>query len=133
MRQQASRGGNHHIGSHLEAALLLGEGLAVGAAVHGHAAHGQIVAEALHLVVDLLRQLARRRHHYAVNGIGGSPLGVKSADDGQQIGGGFARAGLGAGYEVAAFEYVGYGLLLYGCAFVEVHVVECVEHFVAEV
>ena len=41
--QQASRGGYHHVGAELEAALLLGKGLAVGAAVDGDRADGEEV------------------------------------------------------------------------------------------
>ena len=41
--QQASRGGYHHVGAELEAALLLSKGLAVGAAVDGDRADGEEV------------------------------------------------------------------------------------------
>ena len=130
--EQAAGGGDDHVGAHLEAALLLGEGGAVGAAVDGHGVDRQKVGKALHLAVDLLGKLARGRHHYAVDGVG-LGLGGKAVDYGQEVGGRFAGSGLGHRYKVAPFEHGRDGLLLDGRALAEVHRIERVENVVTEV
>ncbi len=56
---QASRSGDHHIGTRLHAALLHVPAAAVAAAVNYGGRNGHIVGKALELHVDLLCQLAR--------------------------------------------------------------------------
>ena len=71
MADESSRSCYYHVGTHLEALQLLVVAVAVVATVHSHAAHSrEVVAEALHLLVNLLRQLSCWAHYYAVDGIG---------------------------------------------------------------
>ena len=51
---EAPRSGNHHIGAILHSALLAGKFFAVGTAVNGYRREGKIIAEAIHLALNLL-------------------------------------------------------------------------------
>ena len=82
-----------------------------GAAVDGHAADAGVIAEALHVVVDLDGQLAGRRQHqhpragrlgWRAGGVGGGRRGQQPIDQRQHEGGRLAGAGFGAGDDVAA-------------------------------
>ena len=131
MVEQPPRCGNHHVGTHFQAALLAGERGAVGTAVYGQRADWQEVGKPLHLPVDLLCQFACRRHNQAVYRIvWEAPVG-QAVDYGEKIGCGFAGACLCAGYKVAPFENNRDCLFLNRGAFVKSHRIECVEHFVA--
>ena len=110
--------------------LLLGEGLAVVAAVYGQAAHGDVVGEALHLLVDLSRQLVGWHHDDAFHLRVGLGVG-EEVDEREEVCGGLARARLGAGYEVVAVEDEVDALLLDRCALLEVHGIECIKDVVA--
>ena len=75
MGDEAAGRGNHHVSTQLERPDLLIVTVAVVASVNGHAAHiVEVVAEALHGLVDLLCQFTCGRHDDAVDGI----LGVTS-------------------------------------------------------
>ena len=131
MVEQAPRGCNHHIGAHLQTALLACEAGAVGTPVNGHGAYGQEKAEALHLTVDLLGQFASGRHYQTLHLV--TTVGVigDTVNHRQQVSGGFAGAGLGAGNQVTAFKNYGYGLFLYGSTLLEAHGIESIENIVA--
>ena len=62
----------------------------------------------LHLAVDLLGEFVGRHHHDAVDRIFGIAAVVYHADYWQQVGRRLAGSCLGAGYHVAAVEYVTY-------------------------
>ncbi len=133
MSEQTPRSGYHHIGAHLETALLTGKLLAVSAAVYGHTRYRQKIRKTLHLAVDLLRKLTRGSHHYAVYGIGRIIALRQTADHRQQISRRLACAGLRHSQQIAPFERYRYCLLLYWGALAEIHVIERVEHFITEV
>ena len=130
---EASRRGDDHVRAQRQALLLLLEEDAVVAAVDGHARHGQEVGESLHLLVNLLGQLAGGGHDDAVDGVLGVSAFGQFVEDGQHVGGGLAGARLCHGYQVAALEDDGDGLLLYGGALFEAHGVQCVQHLVVQV
>ena len=62
MAEQPSGSSNHDIRAGLQSVGLGGEVPAVVATVHGHGRERHVVAEALHLLVDLLREFARGCH-----------------------------------------------------------------------
>ena len=128
---KAAGGGYHHVGSHAQALQLLIVAIAVIAAVDGHTTHAwQVIAEALHGLVYLLRQFAGGRHNHAIDGILRiSPVG-QLAEDGQQVGRGLSGASLCHAQHVVSIKDFGYTSLLHGCASVEAHVVKRVEHVI---
>ena len=68
--EQSAWCGNQHIGTHTHRAQLLIVAVTIVTTVNSHAAHIiQIVAKALHGLVDLLCQLAGWRHDDGVDGI----------------------------------------------------------------
>ena len=69
--QQSARCGNHHVSSQRQSAFLLFKEYAVVSAIDSHAAYRHEVGKALHLLVNLLRQLACGCHDDAVDGIFG--------------------------------------------------------------
>ena len=128
---QASGGGYHHVGTQLQALGLLVVASSVVAAIHCHAADAvEVVAESLHCLVYLLCQFAGGTHDDAVDGVFGVIAVVDEAEDGQQVGGGFACAGLGNANQVATIENLGDAGLLDGGAGLEAHVVERIEDVV---
>ena len=131
---EAAGGGDDHVGTEGEALELLVVAVAVVAAIDGHARHAvEMVGEALHGLVDLLGQLARRRHDDAVDGVGRIAAVGQLGEDGEQVGCRLARAGLGDTQDVAAFEDVGDAAFLYGSARLELHVVQGVEHIIVQI
>ena len=131
MGNEAAGSGNHHIGPETETLEFLVVTVAVVAAIHSHAAHPiEVVAEALHGLVDLLCQFARRRHDDTVDGILRIAAVVELAQDGQQIGGRFAGTGLCHAEHIVTFQYFRDTLFLNRCARIETHVIERVEHIV---
>ena len=66
--------------------------------------------EAREFLATLGRQLARRRDHQRARTLG--VLAMQPVDERNQEGGGFAAAGLGADYQVAAVESHGDGFAL---------------------
>jgi len=126
-------GGDDHVRAQRQALLLLFEEDAVVASVDRHAADGQEVGESLHLLVDLLGQLAGGGHDDAVDGVRGVGAFGQFVEDGQHVGGGLAGARLCHGDEVAALEDDGDGLFLYGGALFEAHGVQCLQHLVVQV
>ena len=131
--EQASRGGDHHVGAHFKSALLAGEFGAVGAAVDGERTYRQKVGESFHLAVDLLHELAGRCHDYAVDGIVGKISVGNAVDHRKKVCGRLARSGLGACHKVVAFEYYGDCLFLDRGTFFKRHRVERVEYIIAEI
>ena len=132
--QQSSRRGNDHVGSHLQSLRLLVEARAIVAAIDGHARHiVEIIAEALHGLVYLLRQFAGGRHHDAVDRIARIAAVVKQTQHGQQIGRRLSGAGLCYADEVAAVENLWNTLFLDGSHLLKAHIIECVEDVVVEV
>ena len=133
MADEAPGCGDDDIGTERETTALLLVADAVVAAIDGYAAHGDIVGEALHSLVDLLGQLTRGRHDDAVDGILGVATIADHAQDGEQVGCCLARTGLSHADEVASLEQGRYRVLLDGGTGGEVHRVECIEHVVIEV
>ena len=127
------RGGDHHVGAHQHAALLDIPALAVAAAVDHRRGDGGIVGEALKLLVDLLRQLARGHDDERLDHIVLVALDQQPVEQRQRIGRGLARAGLGAADQVAPLENDRYGVLLHGGHLLEIHIVETVENLILEV
>ena len=128
---QSARCGDDHVGPQAKALELLVVAVAVVAAIDGHAAHiVKIIAEALHGLVYLLRQLACGAHDDAVDGIFGVAAVVELAQYGQQVSSRFACSCLCHAQEVVALQYLWYALLLNGRAGLEAHVVESVENVV---
>ena len=99
IHQPAGRG-HHHVHVGLERALLL---IHRHAAVDGDARDRGVVGEALHLVLDLHRQLARGRQHQRARAQRhGRRLGEEALEDRHQERRRLAGAGFGAGDHVAA-------------------------------
>ena len=111
--------------------MLAAELLAVGTSVDCDRRQGQIVAESIHLALDLLGKFAGRSHDQAVDKSVGLGHFGQQVDYGQQICGGFAGAGLRDGYEVVAVEHHRYCFFLYRGALLEVHGIKRVKQIVA--
>ncbi len=136
MCYEAAGGGDDHIGSEFQCFLLPGECGAVGAAVDCHRGQGQIVGESFHLAVNLLGELAGGSHHDAVHRFLRFGQAVQAVDYREEVCGGLAGAGLGAGNGVVAVEDDVDSLFLNRSALLEVHGIEgvrgvkCREKFV---
>ena len=111
--------------------MLAAELLAVGTSVDCDRRQGQIVAESIHLALDLLGKFAGGSHDQAVDKSVGLGHFGQQVDYGQQICGGFAGAGLRDGYEVVAVEHHRYCFFLYRGALLEVHGIKRVKQIVA--
>jgi len=97
------RRGHHHVGAGPQGAELH---VAVHAAVHGNPRQRRVVGEPREVVLDLHRQLARRRQHQHPDHPG--RRGVEQAlHDGQQEARRLAGARLGAGDEVGPWNTIG--------------------------
>ena len=129
----AARGGNHHVGAHQHAPLLNVPALAVAAAVDHRGRDGQVVGEALELLVDLLRQLARGDDDERLDHVVLVALDEQPVEQRQRIGRRLARTGLGAADDVAPLEDDRDGLLLHGGHLVKVHIVQTVEDFILQI
>ena len=124
MADKASRCGDNHIGTHLEAFQFLIVAVAVVAAVHSYAAHAvEIVAEALHSLINLLCEFACWTHDYAVDGIVQIAAIVEFREYREQISCCLSSSSLCYAKKVAAFEYWRYTFLLNRCALVKAHVI----------
>ena len=124
MADESSRCGDDHIGSHLEALQLLIIAVAVVAAIHSHAAYSrEVIAEALHGLIDLLCQLSSRTHNHAVDGILRISSVVQLREDRKEISSCLSRSGLCYTEEVASLKDWGNTLFLNRCAFVETHII----------
>ena len=123
----AARSGDHHVGAAQHAVLLDVPPLAVAAAVDHRGGNGGVVGEALELLVDLLRQLARGHDDDRLDDVVGVALDEQAVQERQGVGRGLARAGLGASDDVAPFEDHRNGVFLYGSHLPEIHIVESVE------
>lgn len=131
MADKPSGGSYHHIGAQSQRLHLLVVTVAVVASIDGHAAYIlQIIAESLHGLVDLLRQFSCGTHDNTVDCLVGEAAVGQSAEYGQEVSGRLAGTCLGNAHDVVAVEYLGNTFLLNGCARIEVHVVECIEHVV---
>ena len=129
--EQSSRCGNDDIGAHLESLGFYIEAAAVVAAVDGNAGDAvEVVAKALHGLVNLLCQFACRSHDDAVDGILGVAAVVEHREYGQQISRCLARTRLGDADEVALVQNLRDTLFLNRCHLLEVHVVQRVEYIV---
>ena len=127
-------GGDEHVGTLLHGTLLLLVADAVVAAIHRHAAYARgVIGKALHGLIDLLREFARRTHDDTVDGILRIAAVVEKTEDGQEVSGCLARTRLGHTNDVAPLQYGRDGVLLYGGALEEIHSIECIEHVVVEV
>ena len=129
----ASRSGDHHVGPHQHAPLLHVPALAVAAAVNDRRRDGQVVREALELLVDLLRQLARRHDDHRLYHIVFVAFEQQPVQQRQRIGRGLSRAGLGAADNVAALQNHRNRVLLHGSHLVEIHILKTVEDFILQV
>ena len=121
---------DNDICTHLEAFALLIVGISIGAAIDSDAAHGHKIGEALQLTVDLLRQLASRRHDDAVYGVGREIAGSQTVDHRQKIGGSLAGAGLCACHHIFAVDHGRYRSLLYRSTLIEMHIPKPIQHIV---
>ena len=129
----AARRGDHHVGTHQHAALLHVPALAVATAVNDRRRDGQVVGEALELLVDLLRQLARRHDDERLDHIVRVPLQQQLVQQRQRIGRRLARSRLGAADDVAPLQNDGNRLLLHGRHFVKIHILKTVEDLILQV
>jgi hypothetical protein len=108
IEQPAGRG-DDDVDAGLEGALLRAHRHT---AVDGGARDRRVIRKPLHLVVDLRRQLARRREHQrARRFVGGARTGLaifanQTRQDWQHVRGSLAGASLGAADDVAAGERV---------------------------
>ena len=66
-RDEAAWGGDDDVGALVHAAALLLPGDAVGTAIDGYGGDGEEVGEALDLLLDLYRQLARGGHDEGIH------------------------------------------------------------------
>ena len=130
---QAAGRGNNDVGAHLQSALLPGVGDAVGATVDSHCRDGNEVGKAVDLLIDLLRQFARRCHNDRVDRILWISASAQLANDGQHVGGRLAGARLCAPDQVLAREDGRDGQFLDRCRLHEIHGLESVQHGVIEV
>ena len=122
MGEQSSRSGDHNVGPGFQALPLLLVGMPVCSAVDRHAADREEIGESLHLLVDLLGELAGGSHDHAIDSVFRIVISGEYVDYGQKVGRCLARAGLRAGKKVAAVEHRRYGLLLDWGAVIEMHV-----------
>ena len=103
MTDETSWSGNYYVGTHLETLEFLIVAVAVVASIYSHAANAvEIIAEALHGLVNLLGKLACRAHDYAVDSVLGESAVVKTRENRQQIGSGLAGTGLRLSDDVLA-------------------------------
>ena len=110
--------------THAETLQLLIVAVAVVSTVYSHAAHVlQIIAEALHRLVNLLCELTGRRHDDAVDGILRIATIIQLAQYRQQIGCCLSGSGLGYAEHIMTFQYLWYTFFLYWGACVESHIV----------
>ena len=84
-------------------------------------------------LVNLLCQFSCGRHDNAIYGIGRVVAVGQFREDGQQVCRRLAGSRLGNAQKVPTFYYWGNGMLLYGSSFPEVHVVQRIKHWVAEI
>ena len=129
MGDQATRSCNHHIGAHQHTAFLHLPALAVATAIDDGSRYGQEVRKTLKLHIDLLRQLARGYDDERLDHIVGVALDRQAVEQGEGIGGSFARTRLCATNYITSREYHRYGMLLNGRHLDEVHCVQTIEHF----
>ena len=133
MAYETARCGYHHIGTHFKAFQFLIVTVSVVASIHGDAAHAvEIIAEALHGLVDLLRKFARRTHDNAVYGIARIASVIEFAENRQQISGSLARSSLCYTEQITSLKYGGDTFFLNRGTLVEVHIIQCVKHMVVE-
>ena len=115
----------------LHGPLLLLVADAVVAAIDSHAADVvQVVGEALHGAVYLLREFAGWRHDDAVDGILGIIIVIKHGKDGQQIGGGLSRTCLSHSKHIVAIENLRDTTFLNRRHLFEAHIVERIENII---
>ena len=129
----AARSGDHHVGAVQHAVFLDVPALAVATAVDHRRREGRIIGEALELLVDLLRQLARRHDDQRFHHIVGVALDEQFVQQRQRIGRGLSRTGLGAADNVAALQNHRNRVLLHGSHLVEIHILKTVEDFILQV
>ena len=124
---EPARSGDDDIRPLLHSLLLLFVADAVVSAIYGHTADAvQIVAEALHGLVNLLRQFSRGAHDDTVDGILGESAILKQAQDRQKISRSLSGSGLRNAHHVPSFQDAWDGMFLDWSGFYEVHVVQCV-------
>lgn len=121
MRDQPARRGDHDIGSHQHALLLLAPPEPVAAAVHDRSRKRQEVGKSLKLDVDLLRELARRHDDQRLDHVVGIALPQQPLEQRERISRRLARSRLGAADQVAPLHNHRYGLFLHGSHPVEIH------------
>lgn len=134
MAQQSAGSGYDHVGTQLQALHLLVISVSVIAAIHGNAAHPvKVITETLHGLVYLLGELARWRHHNAIDGVLRIAPVIKHAEYWEQVGGCLARACLRHSYDVVLVKNLRYALLLYWCTFVKMHVVKRIQYVIVQI
>ena len=134
MADEPAWSGDDDIRSLLHSLLLLFVADAVVSAIYGHTADAvQIVAEALHGLVNLLRQFSSGAHDDTVDGILGESAILKQAQDRQKISRSLSGSGLCNAHHVPSLQDAWDGMFLDWSGFYEVHVVQCVQHQVIQV
>ena len=86
------------------------------------------VGETLHLLVNLLGQLASGGHDDAVDGVGGVAIAVQVRKNGQQVGSCLAGARLCYGNHIIAIEHRGDGHLLHRSTLAVFHIFQGIHH-----
>ena len=134
MTEQATWCGDEHISTQTHTTELLFITPAVVTAIDSHAADAiEIIAEALHGLVNLLGQFTGRRHDDAVNSILGIVAVIELREDRQQIGSSLARSCLCHTQHVVAIEDLGDTAFLDGGHLVEAHVIKRIEDIVVQI
>ena len=133
VRNQASGRGDHHIGTHLQTALLLVPAAAVAAAVDHGGRDGHIVGKALELHVDLLGQFARGHDDDRLHDVLLIAFEQQPVQQRQRIGSRLARTGLSAGDNIAPVQNDRNGLLLHRSHLLKIHGVDAVQHLVFQI
>lgn len=133
VRDHAPGGGDHHVRTHQHTALLHIPALAVATAVYDRGRHGQVVRKSLELLVDLLRQFARRHDDHRFYHIVFVPFDQQPVEQRQRIGRRLAGSGLGATDDVAALQDHRDGVFLDRSHLLKIHIVKSVEDLILQV
>ena len=122
LAQQSPGRGDYDVCSFLQSRNLRAPRAAVVAAVDSHRRERYIEPEALHLLVNLLRQFARRCHDDGVQFVGVVTIVGEVGQQGEYVCRRLSRTRLSARDYVFSFQNNGYGLFLHGGACVKVHI-----------
>jgi len=130
LAQQPSGRSNDDVRSSLQAVDLVSPRAIIPSAVDSDGGERDVETESLHLLVYLLRELARRRHNDGIEFVGVVVVEGEVGQQRQDIRRGLSCAGLGTRDDIPPIEDDRYRLLLDGRACIEMHVPQGVQDFV---